>query len=156
MRLQRYETGEFTWPEGDYVISTERHRIDPAALVDLYRAEAYWGGDLEAGRFLCAVESSLPIGAYTAWGAVAGFCRVVTDGAMFAYLRDVLILPEHRGKGLGLALCQHALEHPDLARVNNWLLRTKDAQALYARYGFTPVEKGEGYMRRHTSPVAWS
>ncbi|WP_288950867.1 GNAT family N-acetyltransferase [uncultured Paracoccus sp.] len=155
MRLQHYETGEFTWLEGDFVISTERHRIDLAALVALYRAEAYWGGALEAGRFLCAVESSLPIGAYTTGGAIAGFCRVVTDGAMFAYLRDVLILPEHRGKGLGLALCQRALEHPDLARVNNWLLRTKDAQTLYARYGFTPVEKGEGYMRRQTAPVEW-
>ena len=65
------------------------------------------------------------------------------------------ILPEHRGKGLGLALCRRALEHPDLARINNWLLRTKDAQALYARLGFGPVEMSEGYMRRQTAPVAW-
>lgn len=155
MRLQPYETGEFTWHEGNYLISTERHRMDPAALVDLYRAEAYWGGGLEPGRFYCALESSLPIGAYTADGAVAGFCRIVTDGAMFAYLRDVLILPDFRGKGLGLALCRRALEHPDLARVNNWLLRTKDAQALYTRLGFTPVEAAEGYMRRQTPPVVW-
>lgn len=156
MKIQHYETREFSWPEGDYVISTERRLINLAALVDLYRAESYWGGTIEAGRFLCAVESSLPIGVYTPGGAVAGFCRVVTDGAMFAYLRDVLILPEHRGKGLGLALCRRALDHPDLARVNNWLLRTKDAQSLYARLGFAPVEQADGYMRRQTPPIAWS
>lgn len=155
MRLQGYETAEFTWQEGDYTISTERHRIKPAMLADLYRAEAYWGGALEAGRFLCAVENSLPVGAYTEDGAVAGFCRIVTDGAMFAYLRDVLILPAHRGKGLGLGLCRRALEHPDLARVNNWLLRTKDAQSLYARLGFTLVENGGGYMRRQTPAAVW-
>lgn len=155
MRLQSYETREVTLVEGDYVISTERSRIDPGALVELYRAEAYWGEGLEVGRFRCAVENSLPIGAYTTDGAVAGFGRVVTDGAMFAYLRDVLVLPDHRGKGLGLALCRCALDHPDLARVSNWMLRTRDAQELYARFGFMPVEKADAYMRRQTASISW-
>ena len=102
-----------------------------------------------------ALENSLPFGAYTAGGDVAGFARVVTDGAMFAYLRDVLVLPAHRGRGLGLALCRRALEHPDLAAVNNWLLRSTDSKGLYARLGFTPVDGADDYMRRQTAPVAW-
>lgn len=155
MKLQHFETAEYSWPIGDYVISTERHRIDPARLVEHYRAEAYWAKALEYRRFHTAIANSLPFGVYDAQGNVAGFCRVVTDGAMFAYMRDVLILEAHRGRGLGTALCRQAIAHPDLGHVDNWLLRTSDAHGVYAKLGFTPISEPETYMHRKTPRTPW-
>jgi GNAT superfamily N-acetyltransferase len=155
MKLQHFESKEYSWAEDDYTISTERARIDIHQLWQHYRDEAYWATDLEYARLETAIGSSLPIGVYDASGAVAGFCRVVTDGATFAYLRDVLILKAHRGQGLGSALSNRALGHPDLARVNYWLLRTIDAHVVYARFGFTALPDAETFMIRRTDKVIW-
>ncbi|WP_418137894.1 GNAT family N-acetyltransferase [Agrobacterium sp. El2ro-1b] len=155
MELQHFESREYSWPFGDYTVSTERSRLDTRALLDHFHAEAYWAKDLEFARFDTAIRSSLPIGVYGADGALAGFCRVVTDGAMFAYLRDVLVLEAHRGKGLGRALSQHAIEHPDLTYVNYWLLRTNDAHSVYAKFGFTALPDADTFMIRRTDKITW-
>lgn len=155
MELLHFESQEYSWSEGDYTISTERTRIDIRTLWQHYRDEAYWASDLEYARFEAAIGSSLPFGVYDTTGAVAGFCRVVTDGAMFAYLRDVLVLKAHRGRGLGLGLSRRAIEHPDLACVNYWVLRTNDAHGVYAKLGFTELPDADTFMVRRTEKVAW-
>ncbi|MBY2915366.1 GNAT family N-acetyltransferase [Rhizobium leguminosarum] len=155
MKLQHFESNEYSWVEGDYTVSTERARIDIRQLWQHYRDEAYWAKDLEYARLKAAIGGSLPIGVYDTSGAVAGFCRVVTDGATFAYMRDVLILEAHRGRGLGSALSKRALRHPDLARVNYWLLRTVDAHGVYAKLGFTPLPDAQTFMIRRTEKVVW-
>lgn len=155
MKLQHFETGEYSWKIGDYMISTERNRIDLVKLLSHFRAEAYWAESLEFGRFRTAIANSLPFGVYDVHGEIAGFCRVVTDGAMFAYLRDVLVLATHRGRGLGTTLCRQAVAHPDLRLVDNWLLRTSDAHRVYAKLGFTPISEPETYMHRKTPRTPW-
>lgn len=155
MELQHFESREYSWPVGDYIVSTERRRLDTRTLLDHFRAQAYWAQDLELPRFATALRNSLPIGAYAADGSIAGFCRVVTDGASFAYLRDVLVLETHRGKGLGKALTQHAIEHPDLAYVSYWLLRTNDAHGVYEKFGFTALPDPETFMIRRTDRIMW-
>lgn len=37
-----------------------------------------------------------------------GFARAIMDKATFAYLADVYVLAEHRGKGISLRLMEHA------------------------------------------------
>ncbi len=74
---------------------------------------------------------------------------------MFAYLRDVLVLEAHRGRGLGKSLSAHALGHPDLAHVNYWLLRTNDAHGVYAKFGFTALPDADTFMVRRTARIAW-
>jgi GNAT superfamily N-acetyltransferase len=71
----------------------------------------------------------------------------VTDGALFAYLRDVFVLPPHRGQGLGRALGAAAIAHPDLGTVRNWMLATRDAHGVYAPLGFRPVSEPAMYMQ---------
>ncbi len=66
---------------------------------------------------------------------------------MFAYLRDVFVLADHRGKGLGQWLAQLALAHPALGSVRRWMLATGDAHGLYARLGFEPLRNPESYMQ---------
>ena len=72
-------------------------------------------------------------------GRQVGFCRVESDGEKFAFLLDVYVLPEHRGRGLGVELVREAVElgpHRDL----RWFLKTRDAHGLYERFGFGPPD----------------
>lgn len=73
MRLQGHERGAFTWREGKFVMSTERHPTDSEALVELYRAVVYWVGGLGPGRFRCALADSLPFKACP----VGAMCRAL-------------------------------------------------------------------------------
>jgi len=58
---------------------------------------------------------------------------------VFAYLMDVFVLPEHRGRGVGTALIRAVLAHPDLQTLRLFALRTRDAHGLYAQFGFGPL-----------------
>jgi GNAT superfamily N-acetyltransferase len=64
-----------------------------------------------------------------------GCARVVSDGAIVAYLADVYVLPPYRGGGLGLELVREVVDHDAFAGLT-WLLHTADAQGLYAKLGF--------------------
>ena len=78
----------------------------------------------------------------------AGFARVVTDRATFAYLADVFVLEEHRGQGLGKWLVEAIVSHPDLQGLRRWMLATRDAHELYRRYEFTELARPEIFMER--------
>ena len=79
-------------------------------------------------------------------GKQVGFGRLLTDYAMRAHLGDVFIHPASRGLGLGKALLETILGHPELATVTQWTLLTSDAHSLYARYGFRVAETDGRWM----------
>lgn len=81
-------------------------------------------------------------------GAQVGFARVITDYATFAWIADVFILPEHRGQGLSKWLMEVILSHPELQGFRRWVLATKDAQGLYAKFGFKELLKPDRWMER--------
>jgi GNAT superfamily N-acetyltransferase len=141
---------------GDYRLSTDRALLDMDAIHAFLSGESYWARGLDRALMERAIAGSLPIAAYALDdaldGALAGFARVVTDGALFAYLRDVFVLAPHRGKGLGRAISVALLEHPDLATVRNWMLATKDAHGVYAALGFGPVAEPSNLMQKRLVP----
>jgi GNAT superfamily N-acetyltransferase len=77
----------------------------------------------------------------------AGFARLVTDNATFAYLADVFILESHRGKGLSKWLMQEIMNHEELQGLRGWMLATKDAHGLYEKFGFTELKTPERIMQ---------
>ena len=81
-------------------------------------------------------EASRVVGLYRD-GRQVGFARAVTDGVSIAYLADVYVLPEFRGRGLGVELVREIVEGSPFAD-RKWLLHTADAHGLYARFGFGP------------------
>lgn len=83
-----------------------------------------------------SVSTSINFGAYSPDGSMVGAARVVTDGVTFGWLCDVFVLEGHRGKGLGVALVQAAVEHPELRDLKRIILATGDAHGLYERFGF--------------------
>ena len=74
------------------------------------------------------------------------FARVVTDRAVFAYLMDVFVIPEYRGRGISKTLLQTILDHPDLQNLRLFLLVTRDAHGLYEKFGFRPLAQPDQVM----------
>ncbi len=122
-------------------------RIDVDAVHDYLANESYWA----EGRPRQAVErlvrkADRVIGLYDGRRQV-GFARAFTDGFTLAYLADVYVLGEYRGRGLGGAIIREMVDNGPYADLR-WLLHTKDAHGLYRRYGFE--EPSERVMERST------
>jgi GNAT superfamily N-acetyltransferase len=125
-----------------YEISTDPARLDRTAIWRFLRTSYWWPDDVEIERVEQAIENSqLVFALFDPEGRQAGFARVVTDRTRFAWLADVFVLEEHRGRGLGVWLVQTVLEHPDLRGVRI-VLGTADAHGLYERFGFRPAAGG--------------
>lgn len=130
-----------------FEISTDPDRLD-LDLIHHFLSTTYWAAGRSRETVERSIRHSIPFGAYDGDRQV-GFARVITDHAVFAYLADVFVIPEYRGRGIGKALMGHILAHPDLAGLRVFLLRTRDAQGLYARFGFGPLpDPGEMMARR--------
>jgi len=130
---------------GAYLISDDPARIDAAAIHE-FLSRSYWSPGIPIETVRRALENSLSIGAYTESGQQVGLVRIITDFATYAYLCDVYVLEEHRGKGLAKAMMALTMRHPRLQGLRSWNLRTRDAHPLYAHFGFKPVDNPEGYM----------
>ena len=131
---------------GDYVVSTDHARIDVAA-VHGFLSQSYWSPGIPEDTLRRAIAGAICFGVYRGTEQV-GFARVITDRATYAYLADVYVLPPYRGRGLSKWMMEAALAHPELQGLRRWQLVTKDAQGLYARFGFTPVAHPERHMER--------
>lgn len=129
------------WVRGEYVISTDRARID-LDVVHGYLTRSYWAPGRSRERVALSLARSLPFGLYHGERQV-GFARVLTDLVTHALLADVFVLEEHRGKGLGTWLVGVVTGHPRLAAIRRFHLGTNDAHALYRKFGFEPAAPGK-------------
>ena len=131
----------------DYQISSEQARMDVDAI-HAFLTRTYWARGIPRETVARAIAHSICFGVF-ADGAQVGFARVITDRATFAYLADVYLLEEHRGRGLARRLVQAVLAHPDLQGLRRWLLVTRDAHPLYRQLGFEPVAHPDRMMEIH-------
>jgi GNAT superfamily N-acetyltransferase len=134
-----------------YEISSERSRLD-IPLVHNFLSSSYWAKDIPRSVVEKSIENSLCFGAYLGPQQV-GFARVITDFATFAYLADVFVVPEHRGRGVSKQLIGTIVEHPQLQGLRRFMLATKDAHSLYAQFGFEPVTHPEHLMSIHQPDI---
>ena len=128
-----------------YEISTDVTRLDRALIHRFLHDESYWAKGVPRDIVDRAIDNSICFGLYRGADQV-GFARVVTDRAAFAYLADVFVLPEHRGRGLGKRLIEAVMAHPDLQGVRRFILGTADAHSLYERFGFRALAEPERMM----------
>lgn len=134
-----------------YEISTDPARFDVTAI-HAFLTQSYWSPGVPRSTIERAIANSLCFGAF--WqGQQVGFARMVTDKATFAYLCDVYVLEEHRGRGLAQELMNHIVRHPDLQGLRRMMLATRDAHGLYAKYGFTPLAAPDVMMEVHRPNV---
>jgi GNAT superfamily N-acetyltransferase len=131
-----------------YEVSIDRSRLDVKAI-HAYLTQSYWSPGIPFATVARAVDNSVCVGAYLGAEQV-GFARVVTDKATFAYLADVYVLEPHRGNGVSKRMMEAITLHPELQNLRRWLLITRDAQGLYAKFGFKPLAAPDRFMERHT------
>ena len=154
-QLLPFEGAPVSWTRGEYKVSTDRALLDISVVEQFLTEEAWWGAGLTSRMISVGITNSLPFGLYHADGEMTGFARVVTDGAMFAYLRDVFVVRSHRGKGLAKWLVDCVCDHPDIKDVRTWLLSSRDSHGLYEQCGFRRSEHPEKYMeRQRVKPVS--
>jgi GNAT superfamily N-acetyltransferase len=126
-----------------YCVSDDDARIDRDWVAKWIAEESYWATGRPQDVQDRAIDHSLCIGVYGPDGAQAGFCRLVTDRATFAWLCDVFVATSHQGKGLGSFMIDFAMAHPDLATVTRLVLSTTDAHGLYAKFGFVDFTEAD-------------
>ncbi|MGX6601513.1 GNAT family N-acetyltransferase [Micromonosporaceae bacterium Da 78-11] len=124
-----------------YELSGDRARIDRLRVHRWLSTDSYWAAGRPLEQMQAALDGSEPFGIYRDSEQVA-VARVVTDGAVFAYLCDVYVEPAHRGKGLGGWLVGALRTHYAGRGLRRFLLVTRDAHEVYARHGFTEVDRG--------------
>lgn len=127
-----------------FTISTDPARLDVEAIAGMLK-RSYWASGRSRERLEAALANSLVFGLYDGDKQI-GLARIVSDYAVFAYLCDVFIHEDYRGKGLGKWLMQTVHSHPDLQGLRRWLLATRDAHGLYAQYGWKPLNNPERWM----------
>lgn len=134
--------------QGEYQISTDKSRLDVAFIHVFLNTQSYWAKGIPLEIVEKFVKGSFCFGVYHGQTQV-GFARVITDFATIGYLADVFIVEAHRKNRLSKWLVETILAHPDLQGFRRWLLATRDAHELYAKYGFKPFTKPENWMEIH-------
>jgi GNAT superfamily N-acetyltransferase len=134
-------------------ISTDKERLDVGLIHRFLTEEAYWARDRTLEQTTRAIENSLCFGAFVG-DRFAGFGRVVSDFATFAYVGDVFVLEEFRGQGISKSIMQAMVDHPRLQGLRRWVLATKDAHGLYEQFEFSSLRFPERWMER-TAPGAY-
>jgi GNAT superfamily N-acetyltransferase len=131
----------------EYSISTDPSKLNLDIIHNYISNESYWGKGRSLEVVKRSIDNSLPFGIYYK-DEMIGFARILTDYATFAWVADVFILDEHRGKGLSKWLMETILSNPQLQGFRRWVLATKDAHELYRRFGFRELNKPERWMER--------
>ncbi|GLW55310.1 GNAT family N-acetyltransferase [Kitasatospora phosalacinea] len=136
----------FELPAG-YRVSTDPDRLDRAAVHRWLSEETYWALGRPREKQERAIDNSLNFGLYEEGsGTQVGYARVVTDRSTFAWLCDVFVAPQARGRGLGTALTAAVRDELAGLGLRRVMLATRDAHEVYARVGFEPMAESGKWM----------
>ncbi|MCH2032328.1 MAG: GNAT family N-acetyltransferase [Tenacibaculum sp.] len=136
----------------NYTISTDRNKLDIPTIHKFLSNETDWANGIPFNTLKTSIDNSLNFGIYHEKKQI-GFARIISDFSTIAYLGDVYILQEYRGKGLSKWLMNEITEHPNLQGLRRWILLTNTAEWLYKKYGFTELPHPEFYMEKHNPNI---
>jgi GNAT superfamily N-acetyltransferase len=132
---------------GEFELSTDKDRLVIDAIQEYLVEDSYWARERTLEQTKAAIEHSICFGVYHGVEQI-GFGRVVSDRATFAYIGDIYILPEYRGRGLSKWLMEAMVGHPELQGLRRWVLATRDAHTLYEKFGFHELVHPDRWMER--------
>jgi len=128
----------------EFSLTSDPSKIDTSVVYTLL-STSYWAKNRSRTLIDKSIQNSLCFSIFDKDKQI-GFARIVTDGATFAYLCDIIIDPTYRGHGLGQWVMSHILDHPDIKDLRRRILVTKDAQVFYEKFGFNNLENPGKYM----------
>jgi len=125
-------------------ISTDKSLLD-VSFINEFISNSYWAKGRTMETMQTCINHSLNFGVYLQNKQV-GYARIVTDYAQFAYIMDLFITENHRGKGFSKDLMTYIMQFDKLKDIKVWRLATSDAHSLYKKFGFNALEKPEHLM----------
>jgi ribosomal protein S18 acetylase RimI-like enzyme len=132
--------------EKQYTLAGGFSAMDFDAITALLQT-AYWCPDIQKEEVMLGAENSaVVVGAFDTTGAQIGYARVVSDKVKLGYIMDVIVDERYRKQGIASEMMHFLLDHPDLRKINHWLLSTKDAHPLYRKLGFDNLKYPEIMM----------
>lgn len=127
-------------------VSTDKEKLN-VPFIQHFLKDIYWAAGRTIDEVQKTIDSSICFGIYLGDEQV-GFARVITDYVVFAYVMDVFVAEEHRGKGYSSILIKSMMEEPSLKEVKIWRLATRDAHFLYEKFGFKELAYPERMMEK--------
>ncbi len=127
-------------------VSTDKSKLD-LPFIQQFLKDVYWAAGRTMEEVQTTIDHSFCFGIFLDEKQI-GFARVITDYVVFAYLMDVFIVEEHRGKGYSSILIDTMMKEPQLKEVKIWRLATSDAHFLYKKFGFTALANPEKMMEK--------
>ena len=127
-------------------VSTDKSKLD-IPFIQNFLKDVYWAAGRTMEEVQTTIDSSFCFGIYLDEKQI-GFCRVITDYVVFAYVMDVFIDENHRGKGYSSILIKAMMTEPKLQQVKIWRLATSDAHFLYKKFGFNSLAHPEKMMEK--------
>ena len=115
-------------------VSTDKSKLN-VPFIHNFLKDIYWAAGRTIEEVQTTIDASFCFGIYLE-NEQMGFCRVITDYVVFAYVMDVFIDKNNRGKGYSSILVEAMLNEPILKEVKIWRLSTSDAHYLYEKFGF--------------------
>ena len=131
-----------------YEIRTDLADMDFDRIHPWLSTDAYWALGRTRDDVETAAGNSLNFGVFIGGGEQVAYARVLTDRANFAWLCDVYVDRDHRGRGVGHRLLEAVVEQLEPMGLSRVLLATRDAHELYARFGFEPLPEPDMFMVR--------
>jgi N-acetylglutamate synthase-like GNAT family acetyltransferase len=135
-----------------YKITTDKTKMDVAAIHDFLSNHSGWSNNIPYDIVETSINNSLNFGLFHHDKQI-GFARVISDFSTIAYLGDIYVLANYRGRGLSKKLMDTIMSHPNLQRLRRWILLTSTADWLYEKYGFTKLPNPEWYMENFDPKV---
>ncbi len=136
----------FEVTKDNLTVSTDPQRIDLETVCG-FLSRSYWAQNRTRSTIERALRNSLVFGVFKEDRMIA-MAREVTDYATFAWLCDVFVHEDYRGRGIGKWLMESVLAHPELHGLRRWVLATRDAHGLYSQYGYSSLHNVERWMER--------
>lgn len=127
-------------------VSTDKSKLD-VPFIQHFLKDIYWAAGRTIEEVQTSIDHSFCFGIYLDNRQI-GFARVITDYVVFAYLMDVFITEQHRGKGYSSVLIDSMMKEPQLQNIKIWRLATTDAHFLYRKFGFNELAHPEKLMEK--------
>ncbi|PAE42385.1 GNAT family N-acetyltransferase [Bacillus sp. 7884-1] len=143
-----------SWEKDGFLLSTDKQYLDTDVIHHFLSVDSYWAKGITMEKVKKSIEkSSICFGMYEGDPAKGkakqiGFVRAVTDFVRFAWIMDVFVLHEYRGRGLSKWMMETMVEQSELKDVRKMMLCTYDAHGLYEQYGFETLDDPEIFMQR--------
>jgi GNAT superfamily N-acetyltransferase len=136
----------------DYELREDPADLDLDRVIQWISTDAYWAKGRTRETIERSFANSVPVGLYAHDGQQVAVARIISDRATFAWLCDVYVDREHRGRGLGTLLANWAVTWAERYGIKRVVLATADAHMVYAKAGFAPLAHPERWMEIDTRP----